>query len=570
MRRLAHLALTSSIAALGLVAIPGSASATSPPGANGKIVFTSGRANSDFPTPANGDDNHARIWVADFPGGTPVQVTSTSADVQDRHPSWSPDHTKIVYAEGTAFAANAHYSIWIKDLVTGSQTMFLPAADHADHPVWSPDGTQIAYGSGGDIFVKGIAPGSTPVQLTNDTDVEERPFWSADGSTIYYTRLVATNDRDIYKKSPVTPDGTETDIIQGSTDDWQPAASPDNKRLCFLRGDGVGGSQNNNADIYVANTDGSDVHAFASVAGIGELDCVWSPDGSRILYTSGIFSAGGMQTKDFFGNVVSLDSMNVANHFDGNADWATNLPPTCDNKTVSIGVNQFANVQLNCTDPDFSIGADPPTPTTIDSIFMTVNKPARGNIGTLSDQRRVVYTPPKDFKGTDTFTYLGNDGTSDSTPATVTVHVGTNPNGTVDNTAPRFSSVRLSAKRWRRGPGLPRISKAKVGTTISFKLDEAGQVTVSFQRVRAGRRVGRRCVRPTPGNRSHRPCKRFVSAGSIPAFAGKVGLNKVRFQGRLTRSRRLGLGTYRIVLSVVDAAANHRTRNGPTFTIVAR
>ena len=533
-------------------------------------MFASGRPNSDVPSPGNGNDNSARIWVADYPNGTPVQVTTASASVQDRHPSWSPDHKMIVYAEGAPFAANAHYSIWIKDLVTGSQTMFLPAADHADHPVWSPDGTQIAYGSNGDIFVKGIAAGSQPVQITNDPAVEERPFWSADGSTIYFTRVVGANNRDIYKKTPVTPSGVETDIVSGGSDDWQPAASPDNKRLCWLRGDGVNGSQNNNADIFIGNTDGSDIHAFANVAGTGELDCVWAPDSSRILYTSGIFSAGDMETKDFFGNVVSLDSMNVASHFDGNADWATNLPPSCDNKTVNIGVNQFATIQLNCTDPDFSIGADPPTPTPIDSIFMTVNNPARGNIGTLSDQRKVVYTPPKDFKGTDTFTYLGNDGVSDSKPATVTIQVGTNPNGTVDNTAPRFSSVRLSTKRWRRGPALPRIAKAKVGTTISFRLNEAGQVTLGFQRVRAGRRVGRKCVKPTRGNRSRRPCKRYVNAGSIPAFAGRVGLNKVRFQGRLTRSRRLGLGRYRIVLSVVDAAANRSRRNGPTFTIVAR
>jgi dipeptidyl aminopeptidase/acylaminoacyl peptidase len=566
MRRLAHLALTSSIAALGLVAFPGNAPATSLPGPNGKIVFASGRANTDFPSPANGDDNHARIWVADYPGGTPVQVTSTSANVQDRHPSWSPDHTMIVYAEGTAFDPNGNYSIWIKDLVTGSQTQFLPAAPHQDHPVFSPDGTQIAYGSNGDIFVKGIAPGSQPVQLTNDADVEERPYWSADGSTIYYTRLVGTGNRDIYKKTPVTPSGVETDIVPGATDDWQPAASPDNRRLCFLRG-----PLNDNADLYTVNTDGTGVTAFSTTASVGDENCVWSPDGTRVLFTLGAFSAGQLMTKDANGNdPQTLDALNVANHFDGNSDWATNFPPTCDNKTVNIGVNQFTTIQLNCTDPDFSMGADPPTPATIDSVFMDVAKPAKGNIGNLSDDRKVIYTPPAGFKGTDTFTYTGNDGVSTSSPGTITIHVGTNPNGTIDTKAPRFSSVRLSAKRWRRGPGLPRIAKAKVGTTISFKLDEAGRVTIGFQRVRAGQRVGRRCVKPMPGNRSRRPCKRFVRAGSIPAFAGKVGLNKVRFQGRLTRSRRLGLGTYRVVLSVVDSAANRSTRNGPTFTIVAR
>jgi len=569
MRQLARLALTSSLTALALAAMPTTSMATAPPGPNGKIVFTSGRANSDFPSPMSGNDNDARIWVADYPSGTPVQVTSTSANVQDRHPSWSPDHTKIVYAEGAPFDPNGSYSIWIKDLVTGSQTQFLPAAPHQDHPVWSPDGTEIAYGSNGDIFVKGVAPGSQPVQITNDPDVEERPFWSSDGSTIYYTRLVGTGNRDIYKKSPVTPTGTETDIVSGSTDDWQPAVSPDNKRLCWLRGDGVGGSLNNNADIYIGNTDGSDIHAFANVAGTGELDCVWAPDDSRILYTFGIFPAGDMQTKDFFGNVTSLDSMNVMSHFDGNADWATNVSPACANQTVNTGVNQFVSIQLSCIDPDFGPAADPPTPTPIDPVFMDVNAQGlKGNIGNLSEDGKVIYTPPKDFKGTDSFGFDGTDGTSFGN-GTITIRVGTNPNGTIDNTAPRFSSVKISAKRWRRGSALPHISKTKVGMTISFRLSEAGQVTLKFQRKTKGRRSGRKCVKQTHRNRSKRSCTRFVSAGSVPGLAGKAGLNKVLFEGRLTTRSRLALGTYRLVLSVVDKAANRSTRKGPTFTIVA-
>jgi hypothetical protein len=345
--------------------------------------------------------------------------------------------------------------------------------------------------------------------------------------------------------------------------------SPDGTKLCFLRG-----PQSDAADLYTANVDGTGVTGFATTGpgtGDGELNCVWAPDGSHILYTLGAFGLGDLAMRDKNGNAFqALDSLNVASHFDGNADWATNFPPTCDNKTVNIGVNQFTTIQLNCTDPDFGFGASPPTPTPIDSVFMDItSKPRTGNIGTLSDDRKVIYTPGKDFKGTDTFTYTGSDGVTTAAPATVTVHVGTDANGTIDNKAPSFSSIRLSAKRWRRGPGLPTIARAKVGTTISFRLDEAGQVTLRFQRSTAGRRVGRKCVKATPRNRARRPCKRYVNAGSIPAFSGKVGLNRVRFQGRLSGSRRLGLGSYRLVLSVVDAAANRSTRNGPTFTIVA-
>ncbi len=543
---------------LALAAIAGSASATSVPGPNGKIVFASGRGGA-------ADDGDARIWVADYPGGTPQQVTTLPAGTQHRHPNWSPDHTKIAYAAGVKFSGE--YAIWIVDLATGIQTEFAPVSTglKQDRPSWSPDGTKIAYGSGGDIWVKSLAPGSTPEQITEGAAFDERPVWSPDGNTIYFNRGVSPN-RDLYKKSPVALTGTETGVVTNATkDDWQPSVSPDGTQLCFLRG-----GQDNTADIERVDVNGTGITPIANTVGTGELNCVWSPDGSRILYTFGIFGAGDLQSRDKNGgDVQNLDSMNVPLHFDGNADWATNFPPTCANQTVNTGVNKFVTIQLTCTDPDAGIGADPPTPTTIDSVFMDITQPpAKGNIGGLSDDRKIVYTPNKDSKGIDTIKFDGSDGASLGN-GTITIQVGTNPNGTPDNTAPRFSSVKLSAERWRRGSKLPSIAKAKVGTTISFRLDEAGQVTLSFQRKAKGRRVGRKCRKQTSRNRSKRRCTRFVSAGSIPAFAGKAGLNRVRFQGRLSRSKRLALGTYRIVLSVVDAAANKSKRTGPSFTIVA-
>ena len=128
--------------------------------------------------------------------------------MQHRHPNWSPDHSKIAYAAGTAFSPTSHYAIWIADLKTGDQTEFVPAADGQDRPTWSPDGTKIAYGSGGNIFVKNIAPGSQPVQITIGT-TDQRPVWSPDGNTLYFNRGAAGN-RDIYRVTPVSPDGTVT------------------------------------------------------------------------------------------------------------------------------------------------------------------------------------------------------------------------------------------------------------------------------------------------------------------------------------------------------------------------
>ena len=89
-----------------ILSLCGSASATFIPGPNGKIVFASGRVGA-------ASDVEARIFVADYPGGTPVQVTTlpVGMNIQHRHPNWSPDHSKIVYAAGTAFNVPRHYAL---------------------------------------------------------------------------------------------------------------------------------------------------------------------------------------------------------------------------------------------------------------------------------------------------------------------------------------------------------------------------------------------------------------------------------------------------------------------------
>jgi hypothetical protein len=575
--------LPSSLALVALAVLPGVSGATFVPGPNGKIVFASGRASSGIPMPA-ADDSDARIWVADYPSGTPVQVTTAPARTpagdraQHRHPNWSPDHTKIVYAAGRAFSGR--YALWIVDLVAGTQTELVPEADRQDRPSWSPDGTRIAYGSGGKLFVKDVAPGSVAEQITNGTS-DERPVWSPDGGTLYFNRGAAGN-RDIFRKSPVTLAGAETAVLADANDDWQPAVSPDGRRLCFLRG-----PQSDAADLFTANVDGTGVTPFSLTPLLGDLNCVWSPDGSRILYTRGAFGAGELDTKNINGGDERLlASMNVpAPHFDGNADWATNFSPRCDARAASVAKNGFVSIPLSCVDPDAGAGASAPGPKPIDGEGLAlVAAPAHGNVGSISNGR-IIYTPAKDFTGTDTFTYSASDEASSgadpnatSRPATVTVTVGAA--GGVDGdgggqegqdrTLPTISAISLSHRRWRRGGALARVARAPIGTIVSFRLSEAGSARLSFQRESAGRRNGGRCAAPTRANRAGRRCTRFVAAGSLGALGVAAGPNGIVFQGRLDRRHRLPLGTYRVLMSARDAAGNEARRTGPTFTIVAR
>jgi hypothetical protein len=233
-----------------------------------------------------------------------------------------------------------------------------------------------------------------------------------------------------------------------------------------------------------------------------------------------------------------------------------------------VDVNQFTTMELFCIDPDGGSGASPPTQTLLGSNDLEIaSPPQNGTLGGISDEGKVIYTPNKDFKGTDTFTYTGNDGTSDAPPATVNINVGQD-NGT-DNKAPSISGIKVSNKRWRRGNKLATFSLAPLGTTISFRLSEAARATLVFERAKPGRKVGRKCVKPAAANRKRKKCTRFVSAGRI-SHSANAGLNRVRFQGKLTGSRKLAPGRYRVVVRARDAAGNSSKKNGPTFTIVPK
>jgi hypothetical protein len=538
-RPTARLALASFIAVASLLA-PASAGATAPAGPNGNLAFTSGRAPNT--------DAAAKIWVVGPSGGTAGQVTSVAG--QHRQPNWSPDHTKLAYA----VVSGANTEIRVLDMSANTDTQFVAPAAGQDRPTWSPDGTQIAYGVGGKIFVKPYPSGSA-VQVTNGTS-DERPVWSPDGNSLYFNHLVAAGNNDIIRLSPVALAGTQTAMVTDATNDWQVQVSPDGSKLCYLKD---GPNKDNNADLWTAsalnaNTDKAE---FANdPGGLGSLNCVWSPDGTKIAYTEGAFSQGQLVYKELGESAATNPHVisDVGGVFDGNADWAVNFRPQCESTSFDVGKNGFKTIPLSCTDRDNdadNLSRDIVTP------------PAHGNLGGIDNNANtVVYTPNANFIGTDTFTFNATDGNSDSAPATITVNVGGSGNG---STGAAIDQVTLSRHTWRRGSGLPALlSRAPVGTTISYRLSEDARATLTFARKTRGRKVGRSCRRATRKNRTRRRCSRYVNAGRLQ-LDSKAGVNRVRFQGRLSRGKRLALGRYRLIVGAKDSAGNVSKNARPVF-----
>jgi hypothetical protein len=175
----------------------------------------------------------------------------------------------------------------------------------------------------------------------------------------------------------------------------------------------------------------------------------------------------------------------------------------------------------------------------------------------------VSYTPGAVGSGTHTITagYVGDAAHATSSG---------NTDETVSTLAPIVANATESHRRWREGNRLASFSRTRkppVGTTFSFTLNEQASVSLTFTQSLPGRRVNGKCVAQSKRNRDKRACKRTVFAGAL-AFTGHPGLNKVAFQGRLSRSRELKPGSYTMTITAVNATGQSSQPQTLSFTIV--
>jgi Glucodextranase, domain B len=158
--------------------------------------------------------------------------------------------------------------------------------------------------------------------------------------------------------------------------------------------------------------------------------------------------------------------------------------------------------------------------------------------------------------------------------ASAQVFVAYSPPGAPSSSPQRpvVSHTQQSARRWREGGALPRISRARrkstpIGTTFSFTLNERAEVQLAFTQPVSGRKVAGRCVAPSPRNRHGRRCTRTLTAGTLP-LSGHAGVNTVRFAGRLSRSKRLKPGRHTVLITATNTVGQSSAPQRLTFTIV--
>jgi len=205
-----------------------------------------------------GSDPNEQLFVL-HADGSETQVTERPMSI--RGGTIAPDGSRVVFAAATSNGGSALYAV---DAQGGSAKVLLADANSGIRaPAYAPDGTRLAYINGGGDH-------SNSVWLMN-----------ADGSDAH---PIVWNESDRWPGH-----------VSGLT--WSPAGD----RIAL----GLGGK------IYTFATDGSD---FTQIAG-GDTTCVsaetcainlpksaelpyWSPDGSRIAYTTGCVDGARATNRD--------------------------------------------------------------------------------------------------------------------------------------------------------------------------------------------------------------------------------------------------------------------------------
>jgi len=219
----------------------------------------------------------------------PVQATITNEGVEklidigtDIDPTYNPEGTKILFTVSNFEDS----SIWIFDLETReSYQINIPNTRHLSYTEWSPLGDKIVYREGAyyglthKIYTNNLL-GTNPICLTNDQDFSTNGgSFSHDGSKIVYHSYLSKGVGDIWVMDIDGGNKIQLTNYQTVENEFNvlPSWSPDGSKIAFSSGVWP------NAHIWVMNADGSDRIQLTDGSGY-ETYPEWSPDGRFIAY----------------------------------------------------------------------------------------------------------------------------------------------------------------------------------------------------------------------------------------------------------------------------------------------
>jgi Tol biopolymer transport system component len=354
-------ALRARLLAFGLIAVTAAVvvagSQATYSGTNGRITFA-----RYVPAP-----NSIEIFSASSTGGSVQQLTTSGQNHNSEFSSWSPNGNTIAFDSDRPGDGTGDVQIWTMNWDGTGQTQLTTGPGFHGDPAWTPDGSKLAVEADwGDYpALEGIwlIPSSGSVTMAQATRVtaeptcanaaaqsscggqfDEEPRVSPDGNWITFTRYLNCRDRS-HGHLLYLPNGCTSAIFRVRVDGtglqrltpWGLNAdesdySPSGDRIAFDSCDS--GRSGCSGSIYVMNADGSgltEVVGSPPVLNAGHDSAnsrfdyrgnpVWSPDGTKLLYTHWHDGITELVTANPDGSGET--TLVAADPFQNWADWGT-------------------------------------------------------------------------------------------------------------------------------------------------------------------------------------------------------------------------------------------------------
>ena len=255
------------------------------------------------------------LYTMNPDGSSQIQVHPATANAGQAR--WSMDREKITFCSNEATTGSFEVFVMNSDGAGVKQVTHDSTGNNEMNPcfrnaamIWYVNMPTRIYA--GVIEIYGInSDGTGKTKMTNfaaqNLHTQSSFCFTKDTTKIFY-----------YKQSPSSsPTGEiysanidfsgETRLTNNSAWDGQPRVSPDGTKVAFVRCDNADG-YSYPYNIYVMNSDGTGVSKLTAATGSQFcIDPVWSPDGSKIIYSFN----DGVQTDIYFMNADGSAKQNL-------------------------------------------------------------------------------------------------------------------------------------------------------------------------------------------------------------------------------------------------------------------
>ena len=127
------------------------------------------------------------LGTLDLGTGTATQLRQNDTKFVMSYPRWSPDGTRILYAEDKTGTGR---DVRVMDMTTGNISTLLSDLQGGAYPSWHPSGSHVIFtdtvDGQADIFTVDVTTRQRS-QITDNATRESSPIYSPDGASIAYT-----------------------------------------------------------------------------------------------------------------------------------------------------------------------------------------------------------------------------------------------------------------------------------------------------------------------------------------------------------------------------------------------